>query len=273
MIVERAYAKLNLALDVVNKREDGYHNLRMIMVPLELHDTLTFLEFDDILLTSDIEIQDNLITKTAWLIKEKYLVKQGVHIRLEKDIPLGAGLAGGSADIAATIRGLNRLWELNLSIEEQEKIALDLGSDTLFCLHNKPAYVSGRGEHITFLNPIHIPTVYLFPSLIEVSTKKVFEHHRIIPSKIAFEDLINAYQCQAFERFFSITYNALTETTLTLYPSLKKEMRILKKIGYPLFMTGSGSTFYALLFNDEDEQLLKKVLKYGINFIKTRTKT
>ncbi|OHE24802.1 MAG: 4-(cytidine 5'-diphospho)-2-C-methyl-D-erythritol kinase, partial [Tenericutes bacterium GWA2_35_7] len=133
MIVEKAYAKINIALDVVRKRKDGYHDLKMIMIPLELHDVITFSHHDkDIILNSEVPIENNAIIKTAKLIKSMFDVKQGAIITLEKHIPIGAGLGGGSADIAATIRGLNQLWELDLSTEKQEEIALKLGSDTLF---------------------------------------------------------------------------------------------------------------------------------------------
>lgn len=273
MIVEQAYAKLNLALDVINKRQDGYHDLEMIMVPLELHDTLTFEPSNQVELITNLPIENNLIIKTVNHIKDKYSIDKGARITLEKQIPIGGGLAGGSADVAATIRGLNQLWALNLSEDEKREIALSLGSDTLFCLYNRPAYVYGRGEHVDFLNPIYIPTIFLFPSLVEVSTKKVFEHHLIKPSLIEMTELVDAYQKQAYNRFFKDTYNALTETTLRVYPMLKKEIKVLNKLGVPIFMTGSGSTFFTLLFDEDDEPLLKKILKKRLNFIKTRTKT
>ena len=179
MIVEKAYAKLNLALDVVRKRQDGYHDLKMIMIPLELHDVLTFEIQDEITLESNIEIHENAIIKAAHLIKSTYHVEKGVKITLDKHIPIGAGLGGGSADIAATLRGLNQLWDLHLEIDQLEKLALSLGSDTLFCLHNKPAYVYGRGDHILFVQAPSITHFYLIHPDIHVSTKAVFEHHEV----------------------------------------------------------------------------------------------
>lgn len=272
MIVEKAYAKLNLALDVIGKREDHYHNLEMIMVSLELHDVLTFEPYERIFLDSNIDIHDNSVLRTAQLIKERFQIKKGVKITLEKHIPIGAGLGGGSSDIAATIRGLDLLWELNMSKQEKEDIALSLGSDTLFCLYGEPAYVTGRGEHLEFLKPIHIPIIYLYPSLIEVSTKTVFANHEIKKADIPFDALVNDYQNQVFDRFIENSYNSLTPTTLKVYPVLKSQVKILKKIDPFVKMTGSGSTFYSILFNPDDELLLKKLLKNSINFIKTQTK-
>jgi len=129
MVIEKAYAKLNLALEVVGKRSDGYHELKMIMIPLELHDTLTFKKSDDIQLNANIDIKNNAILKTIEYMKKKYKVNNGVFVDLDKRIPIGAGMGGGSADISATLRGLNRLWDLNLSLKDLEVDANHLGSD------------------------------------------------------------------------------------------------------------------------------------------------
>jgi 4-diphosphocytidyl-2-C-methyl-D-erythritol kinase len=159
-----------------------------------------------------------------------------------------------------------------MSKQEKEEIALSLGSDTLFCLYGEPAYVTGRGEHLEFLKPIHIPIIYLYPSLIEVSTKTIFANHEIKKADIPFDALVNDYQNQVFDRFIENSYNSLTPTTLKVYPVLKSQVKILKKIDPFVKMTGSGSTFYSILFNPDDELLLKKLLKNPINFIKTQTK-
>lgn len=272
MLVEKAYAKLNLALDVTGKRNDGYHDLEMIMVSLELHDVLTFEPYERIVLNCNMDIHDNTVLKAAKVIQEKYKVTEGVKITLEKNIPIGAGLGGGSSDVAATIRGLDEFWNLNLSKQDKEELALSLGSDTLFSLYGDPAYVTGRGEHMEFLKPIHIPFVYLYPSLIEVSTKTIFENHEIKKPEIPFESLVYDYQNQIFDRFNEKSYNALTPTTLKVYPALKSHVKMLKKIDPNVKMTGSGSTFYSILFNPDDEALLKKLLKNSVNFIKTQTK-
>lgn len=272
MIVEKAYAKLNLALDVTSKRNDGYHNLEMIMVSLELHDVLTFELHERVILDCNVEIHDNSVLKAAKMIQERYQVTQGVKITLEKHIPIGAGLGGGSSDVAATIRGLDVLWDLNLSKQDKEHLALSLGSDTLFSLYGEPAYVTGRGEHIEFLKPIYIPIVYLYPSLIEVSTKTVFSNHEVKEAEIPFDTLVYDYQNQIFDRFKERAYNALIPTTLKVYPALKSHVKTLKKIDPFVKMTGSGSTFFSILFNPDDEVILKKLLKNSINFIKTQTK-
>ena len=272
MIKELAYAKINLVLDVVAKRNDGYHALKMMMIPIELHDVLTFENAKEVTLKSNIEIENNAVLKTAFQMKELFHVTGGASIQLTKNIPIGGGLAGGSADIAATIRGLNRLWELNLTLSDLENLALSLGSDTLFCLHNKPAFVHGRGENLLFIKNPPIKSIFLFPSIINVSTKKVFENYKIKHSKHQFDRLFRLYLNENYRLFFKKTYNKLTETTFQCYPQLKNEFKIIKKIGHHAIMSGSGSTFYILSFSDNDKKLLDKMHKYDVHFIKTTPK-
>jgi len=272
MIKEIAYAKINLALDVVGKRSDGYHELKMIMIPITLHDELTFEQAKDITLDSNVAIENNAILKTAFKMKEQYHISDGVHITLTKNIPIGGGLAGGSADIAATIRGLNQLWKLNLPLTDLEALALSLGSDTLFCLHNKPAYVYGRGENLLFIKTPPITSIYLFPSSINVSTKNVFENHQITYKKHRFDRLFRLYLNEKFNSFFKHSYNALTKTTLKCYPNLNIQFKNIKKMGHHAIMSGSGSTFYILSFQENDQKLLDKTNEYGIHFIKTNPK-
>jgi len=272
MIKEMAYAKINLALDVVKKRDDGYHELQMIMIPIELHDILTFKQSDKISLSSNIEIENNSILKTVELMKSKFNLNKGVQITLHKNIPIGAGLGGGSADIAATLRGLNKLWSLNQSLDELAEIALELGSDTKFCIYNKPAYVYGRGENLLFLNPTQINNIYLFPSNIQASTKNVFKNHQLRYKKRKFERLMRAYLNENHEKLKRLSYNALLKTTLKTYPELKYKYKMLNKNISNVKMTGSGSTFYILSFNENNKTIDEKIVKLGIDNIKTKPK-
>ena len=272
MINELAYAKINLLLDVEKKRADGFHDLKMIMIPIELHDELTFESNKNIVLNSNINIKNNLVLRTAQFIKEKYSVQSGVKITLTKNIPIGAGLGGGSADVAATIRGLNLLWDLKLEYKEMEELALSLGSDTLFCLYNKPAFVYGRGENMFAIDSPKIESIYLFPSTVHVSTKTVFENHVVNHHPRKFNRLYINFLNQKFRVFFKKTYNHLLKTTLNCYPELKKHYQAIKQIDKRAFMTGSGSTFYILSFQENDEQLREKILNSGLETIKTRPK-
>ena len=272
MIYEKAHAKINLALDVVSKRDDGYHELKMIMIPLDLHDQLSFELHDDIILTSNLEIKDNAVLKTANLIKEKYNVDQGVSINLTKHIPVGAGLAGGSADIAATIRGLNKLWNLNLNKDQLESIALSLGSDTLFCLYEKPAYVYGRGEYIEFLDSPEFDDIYLFYPNISVSTAHIFKHH-VVKKKSTFDQLLTYYKDKAWDLFFDHTYNDLMETTFKCHKELESIYQTLKNIDQHILMSGSGSTFFLVNSKLNMSKILQNTRKTGVKIVKTCTKT
>lgn len=272
MIYEKAHAKINLALDVVKKRTDGYHELQMIMIPLELHDVLTFKLDDKITLTSNIDIKDNQVLKTANLIKERYKVTKGVHIHLEKNIPIGAGLAGGSADIAASIRGLNKLWSLNLDHKEQEEIALMLGSDTLFCLYQKPAFVYGRGEHLEFLEYPKAESIFLYYPNIISQTPYIFKHHKIENKDFSFDEVLKSYKDKDWDKFYKITYNDLLETALICYPELKKAFQIIKNIDINAMMSGSGSTFFIINSSQKDSELMKKAAINNISLLKTKVK-
>ncbi len=272
MISELAYAKINLLLDVEKKRNDGFHDLKMIIIPIELHDVLTFELSDSISLESNIKIDKNLVIETANLMKEKYNVSDGAKITLHKVIPIGAGLGGGSADIAATIRGLNTLWNLNLEKKDIEDLALSLGSDTLFCLYNKPAFVFGRGENMLYIETPAIESIYLFPSVINVSTKEVFHHHHVNHKPKRFNRVFINYLNKKYDIFFKKTYNHLLKTTLKCYPKLIKHYKDIQRIDSSAFMTGSGSTFYILSFSKNDELLVQKIQNSGLEIIKTKPK-
>lgn len=251
MIVEHAYAKLNLTLDVVGKRDDGFHELKMIVVPLKLSDTLTFELSDSLDLKSDQEIEHNVVYQTALYIKEKFHVEKGALITLKKRIPIGSGLGGESADIAATIRGLNQLWHLQLDHQTLEEIALALGSDTLFCLYNQTAYVSGRGDKLKFLPAPPIKNIYLCISNHPISTRDAFAHFKRKKQAISFEKLLEKYIKKDYKNFFENTYNDLLETAFSLDKTLKNTYLELLKMYKSAFMTGSGSTLFLTDFTEK----------------------
>ena len=154
MIQERAYAKVNLFLNVLDKRKDGYHNLEMFNVKVDLFDVLDLKTIDcpdtviiksnDLFLSS----QENIVIQVAKYMLRTYQIKTGVEIKIDKKIPFGAGLAGNSADSAAVIKGINKLFELNLSLETMKEIGFMFGADIPYCLVDKPALVTGVGEII-----------------------------------------------------------------------------------------------------------------------------
>ena len=176
MIKEKAYAKVNLSLRVYPTNEDGYHNINSLMVPIDLYDELYFSFSDKDEVVTNIYIENNVILKTLKLFKETYKLKENVKIEVNKKIPIAAGLAGGSSDASATLRGLNRLFNLNISLKELEKLANMLGSDNTFTLYSKPAICTGRGEILDFISKIkEIPLIIIKPNLL-LSTKTIYNN-------------------------------------------------------------------------------------------------
>ena len=179
-IFEKAPAKINLSLDVLHKRSDGYHEVEMVMTMVDLADRIEMQELsrDTIIISSQAGYipldEKNLAFQAARLIKDRYDVKQGVYIHLDKQIPVAAGLAGGSSDAAATLRGLNRLWNLNIPMEDLQVLGAELGSDVPFCVTGGTAVARGRGEK---LEPIVSPPqcwVVLAKPPINVSTSEIY---------------------------------------------------------------------------------------------------
>jgi 4-diphosphocytidyl-2-C-methyl-D-erythritol kinase len=147
-----APAKLNLTLEVLGRRPDGYHEIRSVMQTISLADTLRFQDSDDVRITADMtgwNPEDSLVSKAVNLVRETAGTSRGVSIQIEKRVPLLSGLAGDASDGAATLRGLNELWRLALSDEKLREVAGRLGSDAVFCLHGGTALAEGRGEIIT----------------------------------------------------------------------------------------------------------------------------
>lgn len=176
-LVISAHAKVNLSLEVLGARPDGYHSLVSVMQRISLCDTLEAGEAVDISFTcSDARLggNDNLVVRAAALLRERYGVTTGCRLRLVKRIPVAAGLGGGSADAAAAIEILSRLWDLRLTQEEMETVGAALGSDVPFCLRGGTALVEGRGERVTSL-PDPAPTWYLLVNPgVAVSTARIF---------------------------------------------------------------------------------------------------
>ena len=174
MIYETAPAKINLTLDTLYKRDDGYHEVEMIMTTVDLNDRLSFEKREDGEIVIDVEHNfvpsdhRNLAYKAAKLMKDKYNIKDGVTISLEKSIPISAGLAGGSSDAAATFRGLNKLWGINDSLEALSDLSAEIGSDISFCIYGKTALCRGRGEQLTHLPKPPSAWVIIALSLIHI---------------------------------------------------------------------------------------------------------
>lgn len=168
----KAYAKINLTLDILGKRQDNYHEINSIMQQIDLYDELTFEKSEDIIVQS--QFKDDIILKTILKLKELFQIKEGITVSTKKNIPVAAGLAGGSTDAATTLIALNQLWNLNLSTEDLIKIAAELGADVPFCIIGKSCFVSGKGEIVEKIDIPKMDVLLINPGY-EISTKEAYE--------------------------------------------------------------------------------------------------
>ena len=245
MVVEKAYAKLNLSLNILEKRLDGFHNLESIMVPVcDLFDILEFSDRDDNeFVVEGIEIPNNIIYKAAKLIQEKYHTK-GANIKLTKRIPIEAGLAGGSADASATLRGLNKLFGLNLELNELEPLAASLGSDTVFCLYNKAAVCKGRGELLEFINFGFSFNTWILKPNFGLSTKEVFGKYEKKNTIIKTSQIISCLKNEDYLSLDSLLENDLYLPASIVNNQIDNIIKTLSRNNITGHMSGSGSTIY-----------------------------
>ena len=271
MIHEKAYAKVNLGLQVINKRPDSYHNLEMVMASIDYYDELYFENHSQIVVEMDkivCGLEDNLIYKTAVLMRGKFQVEQGVYIRVKKNIKPGGGLGGGSSDAAATIRGLNKLWNLNLNTGEMESIAINIGSDVVFCLKGDPAIVRGRGEQITPLNiELDYSIVLVCPNY-SMSTKEVFSNHKLRQYNADMTiKLIKALELHDVDKIGNRLFNDLEDCVYELsrnkYLTTNKEIKeeIIRCGAVGAVMSGSGSTVIGVTKNNIEGNKVVEGLK------------
>ncbi|MEK8133028.1 4-(cytidine 5'-diphospho)-2-C-methyl-D-erythritol kinase [Paenibacillus filicis] len=255
-VFEKAPAKINLSLDVLYKREDGFHEVEMVMTMVDLADRIEMQELprDTIIISSQAGYipldEKNLAFQAARLIKERYEVKQGVYIHLDKKIPVAAGLAGGSSDAAATLRGLNRLWKLGIGTSELQRLGAELGSDVPFCVTGGTAVARGRGE---VLEPIESPPqcwVVLAKPPINVSTAEVYGKLRAAEIKRhpSTKQVIEAIRYKRFDDLCGELGNVLEEVTLDLYPEVRQLKEVMTRLGAEgVLMSGSGPTVFGLV--------------------------
>ncbi|WHZ03236.1 4-(cytidine 5'-diphospho)-2-C-methyl-D-erythritol kinase [Neobacillus sp. YX16] len=257
-LLVKAPAKINLALDVLYKRPDGFHEVEMIMTTIDLADRveLTLLEQDKIHILSHNRYvpddQRNLAFQAAQLLKDRYQVKKGVQITIEKTIPVAAGLAGGSSDAAATLRGLNKLWKLGLTLDELANLGSEIGSDVSFCVYGGTALARGRGEMITDLPAPPTCWVILAKPFIGVSTAEVYrrldlngmEHPNI-------NEMVKAIENNDYQSVCDQVGNVLEDVTLKLHPEVAQIKEQMKRFGADaVLMSGSGPTVFGIVQHD-----------------------
>ena len=263
----KAYGKINLGLDVLRRREDGYHEVKMIMQTVNIYDTLQMKKIKEDKIKLGVNVpnleadESNLVYKAIKLIKDTYGVTGGVEAYLEKNIPIAAGMAGGSADCAAALKGMNELYELGLSVDELCVLGKKLGADVPFCVVGGTMLAEGIGEILTPLNPVQGDYLVIAKPSIDVPTKFVYENlnvndgHRIHPNVDA---QLEAIKEGNNDLMYENMGNILESVTIGKYSVIEDIKKELVQLGAKAaMMSGSGPTVFAI-FNDEESAIVAK---------------
>lgn len=269
-IERNAYAKINLGLDVLRRREDGYHEVKMIMQTVGICDTLTFTKKTEpgILLKTDRADlsagEDNLICRAAKMLFEKAHITQGVEIYLQKRIPVAAGMAGGSTDAAAAFLGLNELFSLNYSLEDLQALGVTLGADIPYCLMGGTALSEGIGEVLSRLPAPPQCVLLIAKPDINVSTKFVYEnlHADTLAFHPDIDGMVNAIGVGSLKGITDRLGNVLETVTIKEYPIIEKIKELMKAAGAEnALMSGSGPTVFGIFTEEESARVAAGQIK------------
>lgn len=256
----KAYAKINLGLDVLRRREDGYHEVKMIMQTIGLYDKikLTKLKKKGIQVETNLyylpDDKNNLVYKAAKLLMDEYGIEDGLYIDLQKYIPVAAGMAGGSSDAAAVLYGMNQMFHLKLSMQELMRHGVKIGADVPYCIMRGTALAQGIGEKLTRLAPMPGCKVLVAKPQVSVSTKFVYENLRLDENTVHpdIDLLMGDIASGNLHAAASHMGNVLESVTIPHYPviaEIKEEM--IRRGALNAMMSGSGPTVFGL-FDDEE---------------------
>lgn len=265
----KAYGKINLGLDVIRKRPDGYHDLDMIMQMVDVYDDVIIEKKagEEIVVKADAAVlsngKDNLAYMAAKMLFDEFGIKSGVEITIHKRIPIAGGMAGGSSDCATTLIGINEMFNLGLSKQQLMERGVKLGADVPYCVLGGTAIARGIGEVLT---PLPTPPqchVIIAKPPISVSTAYVYGHIR--PDEITkrpdIEQMTLAIKEQDLNKLSDLLYNVMEEVTVSEYPVIEKLKSImLEKGALNSIMSGSGPTVFGLFDDREKAQAAMKAL-------------
>lgn len=260
----KALAKINLGLDVVRRREDGYHEVKMVMQTIHLYDRLDIAktEENDIVLTTNLSYlpvnENNLVYRAGKLLMDEFQIKEGVKVSLNKRIPVAAGMAGGSTDAAAMLYGMNELFELGLTREELMERGVKIGADVPYCLMRGTALAEGIGEKLSPIAPMVKCPVLIAKPAISVSTKFVYQNLKLDESTTHpdIDRLIGDIERSDLHAIAADMGNILETVTIPNYPIIAEiKEQMLKSGAVNSMMSGSGPTVFGLF---DDEETAKK---------------
>lgn len=254
----KAYAKINLGLDVLRRREDGYHDVKMVMQTVNLYDVLNIEKSEGgIEITTNVGFipvnEDNLIYKAAKLLMDEFSVDSGLKIHLEKNIPVAAGMAGGSTDAAATMILVNQIFGLGLTKEELMERAVKIGADVPYCIMGGTALSEGIGEVLTKIEGMPNCHIIIAKPDISVSTKYVYEnlHANELKKHPDIDGLVDYIKASDLTGISGKLENVLETVTAKEYPIIEEIKDYLKSNGaLNSIMSGSGPTVFALFDNE-----------------------
>ena len=273
-IVIKAMAKVNLGLDVLRRLENGYHEVKMVMQTVDLYDELTVTKegTEEIIITSNTgELplnEDNLIYKAAKLLFEKAGCAYGVSIHLNKNIPIAAGMAGGSTDAAATLLALNALFEFGFSKEELAEIGVKIGADVPYCIYGGTYLSEGIGEVLTKLPDAPDCYIVIVKPPIGVSTKYVYEnlHIETVKEHPDMDGMVDAIKQNSLQGVVNKMGNVLETVTIKRYPEIERMKQCLLDNGaMNALMSGSGPTVFGIFTEKETaDKALGELEKTGL---------
>ena len=266
----KAHAKINLSLAITNKREDGYHDIKTIMVPIALHDLLYIdtipegivIGTNSLIMPTD---ERNIIYKIIAHMQSKYNIRKGVKVFVYKHIPMQAGLAGGSTDGAAVIRAVNQLFRLHLSTQEMMQLGREIGADIPFCVYGKKALVQGIGEKIIPISQSLRARILLVKPKKGVSTKKAFANVKLNPTPYDhIEAMKQAIKENRYKEVVTHIHNDLEVPSKAIVPEIEEIKQTLLALGFDgALMSGSGSCVFGITRN-------KLVLEKGYQFYRRK---
>ena len=270
----KSRAKINLSIDVLGKRSDGYHLVEMIMQTIDLYDYVNIKDMDsnNINIKSNNENiplnESNIVYKAAKLIKDKFNIDKGLDIYIKKNIPVAAGMAGGSSNGAAILVGLNEMWKLNMSEQELMDLGLKLGADVPFCIKGGAALAQGIGEKLTKIKGLEKVFILVCKPNIFVSTAEVYKSLDMnnIAKRPNNKFLISCLESQEIDLLAKNMVNVLESVTSRNYEDINKIEDIMIKYGaLGSMMSGSGPTVFGLFDEYEKAECARKYLKQQYN--------
>lgn len=251
----RALGKINLGLDILGRRENGYHDVRMVMQTVYIYDRVILKKTKKTEITIDTNLkflpvnENNIAYKAAQMMREEFHIKEGVHISLEKHIPVAAGMAGGSADAAAVLYGMNLLFSLGLSEEELKKRGVKLGADVPYCIMRGTVLAEGIGEKLSPLPPMPKCYILIAKPPISVSTQTAYEKFDAL-EEVEHPDIdgiIEGLNHQDLHKIAASMGNVLEDVTEEEAPQIKEIKKIMMESGaLGAMMSGSGPTVFGI---------------------------